>query len=198
MRGSITLKILEIISDMGENAVDGFTAFMNAGYGASFSKLNYELSKAQESRASGSISGEDAMRFRQRYANIISRLKSDGLIAAKENSGRKSFFLTPKGIKKMLGLKEKSSRLLPSAHYTKETGKEPIIATFDIPETERWKRDWLRNALYNLDFKMVQQSVFIGMVKIPQEFLDDLKQLRLVKHVEIFGVNKTGTLEQII
>jgi DNA-binding transcriptional regulator PaaX len=197
MRGSVTLKILEVISDMGENAVDGFTAFMNAGYGASFSRLNYEFSKAQGSRASGSISGEEEIRLRQRYANIISRLRKDGLIAAKGSHEKKGIFLTPKGIKKMLWFREQNSRLLPLTHYPKEAGKEFVIATFDIPETERWKRDWLRMALRNLGFRMVQQSVLIGKVKIPQEFLDDLKKLRLVKYIEIFGVNKTGTLEQI-
>ena len=67
----------------------------------------------------------------------------------------------------------------------------------DIPESERKKRAWLRSALKNLNFKMIQQSVWIGKVRIPEEFLRDLRNMHLTEYVEIFEISKAGSLQQI-
>lgn len=96
-----------------------------------------------------------------------------------------------------MALKEKSKKLLPAVAYQKEKSDKLIIIAFDVPETERKKREWLRAVIKNLGFKMVQRSVWIGKIKIPKEFMNDLLKLRLVEFVEIFEISKTGSLKQI-
>jgi len=82
--------------------------------------------------------------------------------------------------------------------YQKERGNKFIIVVFDIPEIQKRKRNWLRAALKNLDFKMVQKSVWFGRVKIPKEFLDHLCEMKLIDYVEIFEISKTGSLERLV
>ena len=65
---------------------------------------------------------------------------------------------------------------------------------FDIPEEKRRKRAWLRATLKNLEFKMEQQSVWIGRTKIPKRLVDDLDRFGLLDYVQIFEATKFGTL----
>ena len=73
-----------------------------------------------------------------------------------------------------------------------------IIVSFDVPERERRKRDWLRDALRNLGLRMVHKSVWIGKQKLPREFLADLARLRLTDFIEVFEVGKQGSLRHIV
>ena len=81
--------------------------------------------------------------------------------------------------------------------YAGDAAKQFTIVTFDIPERERRKRDWLRGALRNLGLAMVQKSVWIGKVKIPGELVEDMKSMRILDFVEIFEISKTGSLQQV-
>ena len=72
-----------------------------------------------------------------------------------------------------------------------------MIVSFDVPEKEKRKRGWLRSTLKNLGFRMLQKSVWIGKVKIPEAYLEDLKRLRLLSYIEIFAISKRGTIRHI-
>ena len=87
---------------------------------------------------------------------------------------------------------------MPTKKYKKEKGEKTAIIIFDIPENERRKRNWVREALKNMDFKMVQKSVWIGKIKIPKEFLNNLEVLELLDFVKIFEISKTGSLETVV
>ena len=50
MKGEIILKILEVIEGMAVSTADFLDVVLSSGYGASYSKLNYELSKRQRER----------------------------------------------------------------------------------------------------------------------------------------------------
>ena len=71
------------------------------------------------------------------------------------------------------------------------------IITFDIPERERWKRAWLREALMFLGFSMLHKSVWVGKNKIPEQFLEDLRDMNLIKYTHILEVSASGTLKEI-
>ena len=73
-----------------------------------------------------------------------------------------------------------------------------VIVIFDVPEKEKWKREWLRNTLRELGMKNVQKSVFIGKVKIPELFLENMRKLHAIDYVEIFEIGKTGTLKHVV
>jgi len=119
------------------------------------------------------------------------------LIKEKTKEGNKFFSLTQKGKIKLSQLKKNSRERLPEIIYQKAKSNKFTIVIFDIPETEKRKRSWLRVALGNLGFKMIQKSVWLGKVKIPKRFLDNLFQFKLVDFVEIFEISKTGSLKQI-
>ena len=198
-KGDILLRALETIGDLTVTMVDLFDVFVSAGYGASYGKLQYELSKKQIERERKSFEKRIQRETKQKYYNLIYKLKTSGLIAEKKKDDKKFFILTKKGKKKLFSLREKNQKRLPDISYLrpKEESNKLVIVIFDIPEQERRKRGWLRAALKNLGLKMVQKSVWIGKVKIPKEFLDDLFKLRLIDYIEIFEISKTGSLKNL-
>ena len=141
-----------------------------------------------------------AKRQQQRFYSMFHRLKKDGLIEENIKNDKSFFQITSKGRQRLKRLKERQADALPGNSYkTCDLKKSKFtIIVFDIPESERKKRAWLRSALKNLNFKMIQQSVWIGKVRIPEEFLSDLRNMHLTEYVEIFEISKTGSLQQII
>ncbi len=85
---------------------------------------------------------------------------------------------------------------MQAREYKKEKGESPTIVAFDIPERFRARRAMLREALGMLDYKLLQQSVWIGKNKIPAEFLEDLRDAGIIRFVHIFEVKKEGTILQ--
>lgn len=197
MKGEITLKILESVKGIMINTTDLFDAILSSGYGASYGKMQYELSKRQRERQNKEFIQEQRKRLKQRYYKMMYVLKQDGLIERKQKDKKKFWILTEKGKDKLTSFRKKNKKCLPEILYPKEKADKVIVAIFDVPEVEKRKRNWLRAALDNLGLKMVQKSVWMGKVKIPQEFLDDLLKMKLVDFVEIFEITKTGSLKHI-
>ena len=129
--------------------------------------------------------------------NIIYKLKKDGLIGYETTDRGRSIFITQSGKE---FVKKLNKNALPVTRYyhrdLQETDKSLKIIIFDIPEKERNKRDWLRAVIKNLGFNQLQQSVWVGNKPIPESFLSDLKELKLLNFVEIFSVGKRGTIEK--
>jgi len=188
MKGEITLKVLETIKDFVGEQADLFEAFLNAGYGVSAGKMRYEFDQVQKRKRQDL----ELRKIRRRYSNFISGLRSDGLIE------KESFNLTEKGRRKLKALKESCSHKLPNTGaYSKTEGDKYVIVIFDIPEKYKKKRVWLRSALKKLGLELVQKSVWIGRVKIPKDFIDNLAELKLIEYVEIFEISKSGTLKSL-
>ncbi|TSA44075.1 CRISPR-associated endonuclease Cas2 [bacterium] len=195
MKGDILLKILMNIGNGVSELSDLFSAFLEAGYGASYGRIQY-LSETRRNGGETGFNNKEA-EIRHRYSQLIYQLKKDGLIAeSKEKSG--SFSLTGRGKEKIKKLKGIKKYLLPKRHYYVEKAGVFTIITFDIPEPEKRKREWLREVLRNLGFSFVQKSVWVGKIKLPQDFLEDLKKLHLIAFVEIFQITKTGSLKHLI
>ncbi len=138
---------------------------------------------------------------RRRFNTMIYRLHSQGLIAKDEKRSNSIISITKKGIEKsgMLGKGAKPNKELAYAHrtprkYKKIRSASSILVSFDIPEKEKGKRDWLRNVLRNLDFKLLHQSTWIGSNALPEDFLEDCRKMRMIKYLHIFSVIKKGTI----
>lgn len=196
MKGDFIFGILNAIGDTVINTTDVFSVISNSGYGASYGKLEREISKRRGERSSKIVENEIRRENKQKYYNLVSYLKKSDLIKEELKSNKKFFSLTSKGKEKLYLLKNKEK--LPNASYKKEDNNKFTIVIFDVPEEKRRKRDWLRFALNNLGFSMIQKSVWMGKVKIPKIFVDDLLKLKIVDCVEIFEISKTGSLEKII
>ncbi len=192
MRGEVTLRILDALTDIALVPVDVFEAMLSAGYGASIGKLAREHSRIESRRAEAKRERE----LRRSFYVMLSKLKKEGLIESKEKRRGGLLSLTKKGKKALLLLRKREERALPHIGSA-ESGGSFIIVAFDIPERERRKRDWLRETLRGFGLAMIQRSVWIGKVKLPQEFINTLQQLNLLEKVEIFEINKTGTLRHL-
>lgn len=129
---------------------------------------------------------------KQRIYTMLSRLQRDGLVSANETKGKKRWFLTKQGKQVIYrGGFNKNE-------YQKRVSKEVVVVSYDIPEKKRTDRDWLRSCLRLLDFELVHQSVWIGKVSLPEEFLFDMRERGLANFVHIFSIGKEGTLRKTL
>lgn len=186
------IKILELLKDKAIDNADFLSAILASGYGASMSKIEYKYKKYQRVSQEQKKQLKDLMAKRERLQKFLSKLKHDGLINETSDQNSK-FYISSKGKAKLTQLKNK----LPEKHYKTQTQDQPVIISFDIPEKLRKKRSWLREALKNLGFEMVHQSVWVGKIKIPKQFILDLGEMDILEYIEIFEINKTGSLNRI-
>jgi len=136
-----------------------------------------------------STNADDAA-SRQEFYNLLNYLKREGFI--EKQSGKDSIFwkITASGLKKLVSMKENKT------NYEAEKDDKLKIITFDIPETLKKQRVWLREALRMLGFKMLQKSVWVGKSKIPEQFLFDLRKNNILSCVHIVEVGKSGTMRE--
>jgi DNA-binding transcriptional regulator PaaX len=198
---NITLRLLESLKDFTLDSVELWGVFFSLGYGASLNKVQYELLKKQPGtknmKSLSKISKDDFNKSRNKFYAMVSNLQKDGLLEVSKKEEKKYFKITKKGKEKLLILKNKEINKLPSKSYKKIKNNNLIIVMFDIPESEKRKRVWLRSALIILGFKMIQKSVWMAKVKIPKDFLIDLTNIRIINFVEVFEISKTGSLKSI-
>jgi len=132
--------------------------------------------------------------MRRRFSDFLYRLKRDGLVREIEKDGKYFVKITLKGAEI---LEKHYLNILPASKYENIGDKTLKIVIFDIPESEKRKREWLRCALKNLGFEMLQKSVWAGKIKLPEEFIKDLNTINILSCVEIFTISKTGSLRNI-
>ncbi|MEK7187250.1 MAG: hypothetical protein AAB691_00180 [Patescibacteria group bacterium] len=198
MRGDITFRILEAVKDAAVTSTDLFEAFLRAGYGASFKKLNAMTNIVQKERRTRGRKLRKTTSEKQRYYNLLYYLKQAGLISENEKEKGKFFTITKTGRRRLEDYRRFRKEELPLANYHAEKIGKPVIVAFDIPEKDRRKRDWLRLVLRELGLRQIQKSVWLGKTKIPKELIKDLYCLGLGKHVEIFEVGSAGALHHLI
>ena len=107
----------------------------------------------------------------------LSRLKKNGFV----QNRRGIWSITERG--KLYALKK-----IFLGHHRKilEKKSKSIIIAFDIPETQKKRREWLRVELRNLGFEMLQRSVWFGPAPLPADFIDSLKFLKILSHIKFF------------
>lgn len=126
----------------------------------------------------------------------LSRLKKLGYVRSHDGA----WSITKAGGEYLNRLSRASHRL--PAHNTikdqqvnvKNTTIERIIVAFDIPESKRATRRWLRIELGLLGFELLQQSVWIGPTPLPEEFITDIKDMDILEHLKFFHVSKTDVV----
>jgi CRISPR/Cas system-associated endoribonuclease Cas2 len=130
-----------------------------------------------------------------RFNQLLYELKRDGLVVG--NTGKNSLLnITARGLLWLKKFKDGPPIELP--HYTKpaERNSRVTIISYDIPEKLASLRSWLRSSLKTLGMTAIQQSVFIGKIKVPSDLLQLVVQLKLETYIEIFEITKAGTLRQ--
>jgi DNA-binding transcriptional regulator PaaX len=66
--------------------------------------------------------------------------------------------------------------------------KNKLIISFDVPESRRIDRNWLRNQIRIFGYTMLQQSLWIGPGPLPKEFKERLSTLKLDALVKVFSL----------
>jgi len=113
------------------------------------------------------IKGHQALVGRRKFYDLAKKGYFD---ISKENN--KTFFRVSK---KGKGLVE----MLKLATGQLEWDKKWRVLIFDIPEKQRRKRDYLRNKLIELGFKLLQGSVWITPYPLPDSFSDFLAEIKV-------------------
>ena len=171
--------------DASSDMVYLFAAVIASPYGASRRQIEKKAQELQEG-----TTRTDLKRRQQDFYNIVYQLQRQGFI--KKTKDRK-LLLTILGREKY----KKIQSRLPGRRYEPQTDNNVKVVIFDIPERERHKREWLRYQLGDLGFKMIQKSVWIGKKKLPQEFMEDIRSLKLLSYIEIFAITKTGSIRSV-
>jgi len=65
-----------------------------------------------------------------------------------------------------------------------------LIVMFDIPETKKAEREWLRWHLKKFNYSMIQKSVWVGPSPLPKDFLDYIKSIKIKDGLKTFKLAK--------
>lgn len=202
----ISIRALKAL-DRGYLDMNDLFDFLMSGAGFNYryrlGKEEYKAFKKRSWQRRVALNAENqAKENKKRFASLVYRLHSQGLISKNQKGMRATLSITQKGTEKFRALKkylERDERLKPAAgtptHYEKIKSPSSIIISFDIPEKEKGKRDWLRSVLRNMDYKILHESVWVGTNAIPKDLLDDLQLMAITKYVHIFSVIKKGTID---
>lgn len=135
----------------------------------------------------------EKLKEKRRLHNLLYQLQKKGYISKQRVSKNTNWSITIKGLRKLALLK--SVIRLPEKDFQSLPDRTIKVIIFDIPEKHRVARNWLREKLIDMGFKLLQQSVWIGKRKLPLEFITLLKNLNLIPHyVKIFTVNDEGSI----
>jgi len=187
----LTEIVLEVLKDLKWWTTD----VIFTDYCTSYKNLRRYIYRGRPAPTKEEIKANQQKRERQQFYNLLYQLKKQGFIAKKTNEKRKGFWrLTSKGLWFFKKIKNRKSRLFLKPETIKKDYLKVIV--FDIPEDKKMDRNWLRQALTNLNFSLLQKSVWIGETQLPEDFFHSLRELDLLPCIHIFAVNKekTGTL----
>ncbi len=105
----------------------------------------------------------------QIFNNNLHRLKNKGVISF---DSKKNVVINKKELQSYVSFKNMN---------VKPTGEIQVLVLFDIPEKKRKVRNWLRLQLKLWNFKMIQQSAWLGGRSITERIFRPLKSIRYKK-----------------
>ena len=123
-------------------------------------------------------------RGKRKFSKLIYYLKRKGYIKIKKLENKQAIILTKEGISKAL----RASIKLENDKKRKD-GKW-IMLIFDIPQEHKKARALLRSILYNLGYKMFQQSVWISPYDVSGKTEKLLQLHSLDNYVKIFLIEE--------
>jgi hypothetical protein len=201
MRGEFTYKILSTLDESKDVRLDALGWMLIGGKVARSARMGRERERFLVQRREQGSTKQEERRAMCRFYAMVRYLEQDDMVRKTIEEHGVVVSITHQGKQKLRFLKSMMETSLPAARYTmkpENVGGGVTIVTFDIPEEERRKRDWLRNVLRDLGFAMVHKSVWMGKDGVPDDFLRDVRDLSLGEYVEIFQITKTGSLRKMV
>ncbi|TSD04735.1 MAG: hypothetical protein Greene071436_72 [Parcubacteria group bacterium Greene0714_36] len=119
-------------------------------------------------------------------------MKKQGLVTKKETRQSTAWTLKKLGKHTLSAYHRLRTDPFSSRHiaFPKPKGGGLTIVSFDISEKERRKRDWIRRCLVEMDFKMLQKSVWAAHGGVHEDFIHALRERKLLDAVHIFSVTR--------
>ena len=188
--GIVTVsKILDILQGGAEASILIFDALMSSKREGYRKLHNYNP---------GQYTGDDwseIYKEKQKLWSTLNRLKRDELIEKNKNLWKitKDGLLKLKECKKECEQNEIKSIILNKSKLSQNI----VVVSYDIPKIRRNERLWTIEILKILGFEMIHQSFWIGKIKLPQEFLEELKKRGILDCFRFFEINKTGNLKEV-
>lgn len=121
--------------------------------------------------------------------STVSRLRKNGLVEIR--SGK--WTLTKKG-KEYFENKRKLSLKFSSPF--KLNAPKNLLLMFDIPESRKAERNWLRWHLREFQYFMIQKSVWVGPSPLPKKFGAYLKEIGLYNCIKTFKLAKSYQIDK--
>ena len=115
--------------------------------------------------------------------STLSHMKHEGLIENHDHC----WHITQGG-KKYVRRKMDSLEQFPNIF--KKDAPRNLIVMFDVPETQKAEREWLRWHLKKFNYIMIQRSVWVGPSPLPKEFMEYLKKIKLKSTIKTFRLAK--------
>ncbi len=118
--------------------------------------------------------------------SAVSRLKKDGYIIRDGEYYKLVKNETMRLKRRRLSLSHFDSPFIKNA-------PKNLLLIFDIPETKKPMRDWLRLTLKRFGYTMIQKSVWIGPGPLSKDFENYLKEIHLFSCLKKFNLAKPYT-----
>ncbi|MEK7607292.1 MAG: hypothetical protein AAB444_03810 [Patescibacteria group bacterium] len=170
------------------------SALKHGGISLSASEGAWERAYAMPGYFAERRAGRQERRKRQLY-DLIRSLKRQSLLEEYRDGNEKFYRLTARG-----SFEACRGRLMAECERQKKVPWDGNwrMVLFDVPETKRQFRDYLRTLLKQLGFLQWQRSVWVSPYAYGKEFREHLKLLELLTFVEIFEVAKIPNEERFI
>lgn len=186
------LSVLQTLCDIGSEGCRFISLFITSPYGTSFNKFQKDWI---DGKTTGSMmpykERERWNKERKRFYSLLHHLQKEGLVA---KTKKDAFTITPKGRKRKRSYEERDRM---NTIYIRESTNKTILIIFDVPERKARYRNWLRSTLKELEYEMVQKSVWKGTNAIPKDLLEDIEYFGLTPYIEILEAVQLGSLKKI-
>lgn len=116
-------------------------------------------------------------------SGTLSNLRKAGLLEYVEDGLQ----VTPKGREYV---KRKIDSLKQFDFKFEKDAPKNLIVMFDIPETKKAEREWLRWHLKKFNYSMIQKSVWVGPSPLPKEFLEYIEKINIKDGFKTFKLAK--------
>jgi len=123
------------------------------------------------------------------FSSLLHRLKKDGLVSKTGRGINSRWSITLVGKNKLKHYKNLIEPLKPDGI--------PRLVMYDIPESDRRKRDWIRSELVASGYDQLQKSVWLGYSPLSENFIKSIKDFGLINRVQIVSISKKGTLSEL-
>jgi hypothetical protein len=117
------------------------------------------------------------------FYNTMCRLRKNGFVDKKSGD----WMLTKKGKEYF---ENKRKLLLKFSSPFALNAPKNLLIMFDIPESRKAERNWLRWHLRKFQYHMIQKSVWVGPSPLPKKFKDYAKSMGLDSYIKTFKLAK--------